>query len=64
MEKISPRIDIAFKKIEAKGFEEGLEKGRMEGELRGKLETARAMKDKNLDLELIAAVTGLSLWTL
>jgi len=50
-----------LKKIENKGFEQGLEKGREEGELKKSFEIARALKEKGLNLELIASATGLSI---
>jgi len=61
-----------LKKIEAKGFEQGLEKGREEGLEKGiekgiekgKLEVARSMKSKGMDLDVISSITGLSVETL
>ena len=46
------------------GLERGLEQGRTEGEPVGRkemrLELARAMKDKGLETEAIAEITGLT----
>lgn len=44
----------------AKGVEEGIEKGRAEGREESKIEYARGMKAKNLPIEMIAEITGLT----
>ena len=43
------------------GKAEGIEEGIKEGIKEGKLETARAMKQNHIPLELIAQCTGLSI---
>ena len=40
--------------------QEGLEQGRTEGEAAATVKLARAMKDKGLETEAIAEITGLS----
>ena len=47
------------------GFEEGIEKGKLEGIKEGRLaeqiSMAKAMKNKNMDINLISEITGLSI---
>lgn len=50
----------AHEKGLAEGRAEGLEQGKAEGRAEEKLEIARGMKAKNLPLELIAEITGLT----
>ena len=42
------------------GLEEGLKRGREEGREEGRVETAKRMKDKGIDCNIIAECTGLS----
>ena len=42
------------------GLERGLEQGRTEGEAAATVKLARAMKDKGLETEAIAEITGLT----
>ncbi|MDM8559292.1 Rpn family recombination-promoting nuclease/putative transposase [Candidatus Parabeggiatoa sp. HSG14] len=42
------------------GLQEGLQKGRQEGKIDGKLEVAKEMQKSGMDIETIAAMTGLS----
>nr|WP_255705240.1 Rpn family recombination-promoting nuclease/putative transposase [Xenorhabdus sp. PB61.4] len=46
--------------LEQKGREQGLEQGREEGKAEGKLETARALLQHGVSLDIIATSTGLS----
>ena len=50
-------------KIEGKaeGFVEGMEKGMEKGKAEGRADTAKKMKIKGLDLNLISDITGLSI---
>ncbi len=43
------------------GLAEGLEKGKEEGIAEGKIETARNMLHKGLEIELISQCTGLTI---
>lgn len=43
-----------------KGIEQGREEGRREGEEKGKIETARKMLEKGIDIEMIMEITELS----
>lgn len=43
-----------------RGLERGLEQGRTEGEAAATVKLARAMKDKGLETEAIAEITGLT----
>jgi len=52
--------EIAYQKGKKEGLLEGKREGLFEGERKGKLETAKAMFNKGLDVEFIAEVTGLS----
>ena len=59
LNRMDERESIASAKEE--GREEGLKKGRKEGHYEEKLTTARAMLAENLDIALIAKITGLSI---
>ncbi|MEG1484602.1 MAG: hypothetical protein RSC28_04410, partial [Bacteroidales bacterium] len=53
-------IEKGIKKGREEGREEGMAKGREEGIEKGIEATATAMKGKNIDVELIAQCTGLT----
>lgn len=38
----------------------GLEKGKIEGKIEGKTETARKLKENNVDIKIIETTTGLT----
>jgi predicted transposase/invertase (TIGR01784 family) len=52
--------DTAFEEGEKKGLEKGIAQGMESGEQAKAREIARALKDKEVDLEIIAVTTGLS----
>ena len=41
--------------------EEGIEKGKLEGLKEGQISMAKTMKSKNMDINLISEITGLSI---
>ena len=43
------------------GIKEGIEKGKLEGLKEGQISMAKTMKSKNLDINLISEITGLTL---
>ena len=43
------------------GFEEGIKEGKLEGIKEGKISMAKNMKSKNMDINLISEITGLSI---
>ncbi|MEJ5189785.1 MAG: hypothetical protein WHT84_11290, partial [Breznakiellaceae bacterium] len=57
-------LATAIKKKEQEWFKEGLMEGRNEGRLEGRIEerreTARRMKARGIEIDIIAEVTGLS----
>ena len=53
-------IEQGLEKGRAEGRAEGREEGVSEGEAKGKSEVARAMRERNMDISVIAEVTGLS----
>ena len=44
-----------------KGMQKGIEKGKLEGIKEGKISMAKSMKAKNMDINLISEITGLSI---
>jgi predicted transposase/invertase (TIGR01784 family) len=61
-------FDTAMEVCKEESFEdgriEGIEKGRAEGRTEGVLKTARAMKERGLDISIIAEVTELPIDTI
>ena len=43
------------------GMEKGMQKGKLEGIKEGKISMAKSMKSKNMDINLISEITGLSI---
>ena len=43
------------------GIEKGIKKGKLEGLKEGQISMAKAMKNKNMDINLISEITGLSI---
>ncbi|MDE6871042.1 MAG: hypothetical protein K2J62_02835, partial [Bacteroidales bacterium] len=60
------RNQIEFGRLEGlrdgrlEGREEGLQEGKAEGKAEAKTEIVKAMRDKGMDIKLIAEVTGLT----
>ena len=44
-----------------KGIKEGIAKGKLEGIKEGQISMAKSMKTKNLDINLISEITGLTI---
>ena len=53
--------EIIFNTIVASEKEQAEEKGKAEGIKQNKIDTARKMKEKNIDINTISEITGLSL---
>ena len=53
-------LELGLERGLEQGLERGLEQGRTEGEAAATVKLARAMKDKGLETEAIAEITGLS----
>ncbi len=64
LKEVPTMLATAIKKKEQEWFKEGLMEGRNEGRLEGRIEerreTARRMKSRGIELDIIAEVTGLS----
>ena len=56
----NPKLKGAFMTIADRLKEEGRQEGRQEGEKKKAVETAKKLKEKGMDIELIIEVTGLS----
>ena len=56
---LKERIDAEFRGHREKGRLEGRAEGRLEGERAGKIEDAKNMLKKNIDIDLIEEITGL-----
>ena len=59
-QELNIRYKDGLKKGREEGRTEGKEEGRIEGKEEGKLETAKALKRKDIPIEVIAECTGLS----
>ena len=52
---------IMLKDERREGIKEGIKKGKLEGIKEGQISMAKSMKTKNLDINLISEITGLTI---
>ena len=60
-EGIKEGIEKGIKEGKLEGLKEGIEEGIKKGKLAEQISMAKAMKNKNMDINLISEITGLSI---